>query len=98
MLLVCYLPVILFSLYSNYLSMEYISSLIQSGQLNTSLFLSNPTQFLDQLTKASRLMMEKFVYLMLFQQFLLLLVQPFAKAVMMQAYEVLFNPRPAPPA
>lgn len=98
LLLLCFLPLILFTIYSNLVMMHFISSLVDSGQLDFSLFLNNPPQFLSQVAKASQLMMEKYLYLGLFQQLLMLLVQPFAKAVLMHAYEVLFNPRPAPPA
>jgi hypothetical protein len=98
LLLLCFLPVILFAIYSNMVASQYISSLIQSGQLDPSLFLNNPPKFMAQITAAGKQLAEKYLYLALFQQLLLLLVQPFAKAVIAYAYEVLFNPGSTPPA
>lgn len=98
LLALCYLPVIVFAAYTNVTGWMDISALIQSGKLDPSLFMSNPSQFLAQMTAATKQLGAKYGELALFQQLLLLLVQPFAKAVLMEAYEVLFNPGSTPPA
>ena len=98
LLVLAFLPVVLFAIYHNIASWNFISSAIQSGQLDFSLWQKDPTAFRAQAEHFRALYFEHFFPWMLTQQFILLLVQPFGKAVMMQAYEVLFNPRPKPPA
>ena len=98
LLVIAFLPVVLIAIYHNILSWEYVSAAIQSGQLDFSLWQKDPAAFRTQMEHFRCPYVEHFFPLMLVQQLILLLVQPFGKAVLMQAYEVLFNPRPKPPA
>ncbi len=98
LLVISFLPVILFAIYTNILSMNFISSLMQSNQLDPALLTKNPSEFFTQMEHAGRLLTEKYGYLAFIQLLILFLVQPFAKGVLMCAYEILFNPRATPPA
>lgn len=98
LLILSFLPVILFAIFADILSMNYLSSLVQSGQLDPALLMKNPAEFFTKFEHTAQLFAEKYSYLGMIQLLILLLVQPFAKGVLMCAYEILFNPRPAPPA
>lgn len=98
LLVISFLPLIVFSIYTDVVSMHFMSLAIHAGQLDPSLWTRNFPEFMSQMDKVSRAFAEKYGYLGLIQLLLLFLVEPFAKAVLACAYEILFNPPPAPPA
>ncbi len=98
LLFLSFLPVILFAIYTDFVSMDFFSAATKAGQFDPSLWMRNPTEFFSQLEQLGRAFAEKYDYLGLIQLLILFLVQPFAKGVMMCAYEILFNSQPPPPA
>lgn len=98
LLIIAYLPAILISGVVGVVNMTFFYSLVHSGQLDPSLFSTDTAAYLAQVQKAEQLSTEKFFVLQLFNYLVWAIVQPFAKAVLVQAYEILFNPRTTPSA
>jgi hypothetical protein len=98
LMLVAFLPLILFAICLRVMTFSFAYSLYQSGQLNPSLLSSDPAAYSAQMEHLNQLVTAKFFVWGLIEQCILVVVQPFARAVLVQAYEILFHPRPAPPA
>jgi GYF domain 2 len=98
LMLVAFLPLILFAACFRIMTFSFAFSLYQSGQLNPSLLSSDPAAYSVQMEHLNQLVTAKFFVWGLIEQIIMVLIQPFARAVLVQAYEILFNPRPAPPA
>jgi GYF domain 2 len=93
-----FLPRLIFALCFRIATFTFVWSMYQSGQLNPSLFSTDQAAYLAQFEHMERLMAEKYAWWGWIEQAILVLVLPFARAVLVQAYEILFNPRSAPPA
>src|SRR5581483_621984 len=98
LLILSFLPFIVFAVYADILSLNFMYSMIHGGHFDPNLWMKDPAEFFKQVDNLGRLFAEKYSYLALIQLALLFLVQPFAKGSLMCAYEILFNPRPPPPA
>jgi hypothetical protein len=98
LILLAFLPLILYSLCFRVATFKFAFSLYQNGQLDPSLFSTNPSAYAAQLDNFRHLAEAKFYVWALIEQAILVLIQPFARAVLVQAYEILFNPRPTPSA
>ena len=87
LMLIAFLPVVLFMTYMTFriyqIIIQVFSAVVNSGQFDIGQFAGLATRLIP---------------LMLGQQLLMLLTLPFATAALMQAYEDLFGPRPAPAA
>jgi hypothetical protein len=98
LIILAFLPAILFSLFLKAEIARFVWSLVQSGQLDPSLFSKDPAAYSLQLEKAQQLAGNKYFIQSLIEQSIWVVIQPFARAVLIQAYEILFNPGPASPA
>ena len=98
LMILAFLPKILFSACFRIVTFTFVYALYQSGQLNPSLLQSDPAAYAAQFEQMERLMAAKYIWWVWIEQAILVLVLPFARAVLVQAYEILFNPRSAPPA
>jgi hypothetical protein len=96
--LVVYLPAILFGIGLFIMNIEYLIELYRTGQWDPALASSNRAAYNAQIEHIKDLMVAKFFVWQLIGQSIWLVMMPFARAVMVQAYEILFNPRSTPPA
>jgi hypothetical protein len=97
LLFLSFLPIILLTVYTDIVLMDFLSSAVHAGQLDLQLWTRNPAEFSAQVQQVSRAFADKHSYLGIIQLLIIFLVQPFAKGVTTCAYEILFNSRPAPP-
>jgi hypothetical protein len=98
LIVLAFLPAIIFTLIVKLETIKYVWSMVQSGQLDPSLFTKDPAAYSVQLEKAQKLVAAKYLVQNLIEQSIWVVIQPFARAVLIQASEILFNPRSAPPA
>jgi hypothetical protein len=98
LIVLVFLPVIIFETWFGIVAIKFYFTLVHTGQLDPSLFSRDFSAYLVQADNANRLLVEKYWAWGLTGQIILVVIQPFARAVLVQAYEILFNPRPAPPA
>jgi hypothetical protein len=96
--LLVYLPAILFGLGLFIMNVEYMLDLYRTGQWDPTLFSRDRAAYDVQTEHIRQLIMAKFFVWQLVAQSIWLVLMPFARAVMVQAYEILLNPRPTPPA
>ena len=96
--LVAYLPAILFAIGLFVMNVNYLLELYRTGQWDPSLYSRDRAAYTAQIEHIRQLMAAKFFVWQLVAQGFWVVMMPFARAVMVQAYEILFNPRSAPPA
>ena len=96
--LVVYLPAILFGIGLFIMNIIYLLDLYHTGQWDPSLFSKDPAAYSTQMEHIRQLVAAKFFGWQLMAQAILIVMIPFARAVMVQAYEILLNPRTAPTA
>jgi hypothetical protein len=96
--LVVYLPAILFATGLFIMHVEYLLELHRTGQWDPTLYSRDAVAYRIQIEHIKDLMAAKFFVWQLIAQSIWLVLMPFARAVMVQAYEILFNPRPTPAA
>lgn len=98
LIILAYLPRVIFAVCFRIMTFAFVWSMYKGGQLDPSLLSSDPAAYATQFEHMENLMADKFVWWAWIEQAIMLLVLPFATAVIVQAYEILFNPRPTPPA
>jgi hypothetical protein len=98
LIMAAFLPLIVFSACFRIMIFKYAFDLYQTGQFDPSLFSKDPAANSTQMERLNQLMTARFFVWQLIEQIILVVIQPFARAVLVQAYEILFNPRTAPTA
>ena len=96
--LVVYLPAILFGIGLLIMNFDYLLELHRTGQWDPMLYSRDTAAYTAQMEHIKDLMAAKFFVWQLIGQSIWLVLMPFARAVMVQAYEILLNRRPTPPA
>jgi hypothetical protein len=96
--LLVYLPAILFAMVLFIMNIDYLLELYRTGQWDPTLYSRDSAAYAAQMEHIRQLMAAKFFGWQLVAQSIWVVMTPFARAVLVQAYEILFNPRPAPPA
>jgi hypothetical protein len=96
--LVAYLPAILFASVLFIMNINFLLDLYHTGQWDPTLYSRDRAAYLVQMEHVKQLMAAKFFIWQLVAQSIWVVMTPFARAVLVQAYEILFNPRPTPSA
>ncbi|HXC99095.1 MAG TPA: GYF domain-containing protein [Verrucomicrobiae bacterium] len=98
LMMAAFLPLILFSACFRIMILKYAFDLYSTGQFDPSLFSKDQAAASVQMDHLNQLMTAKFFVWQVIEQIILVIIQPFARAVLVQAYEILFNPRTTPTA
>jgi hypothetical protein len=94
LLLIVFLPVIIYFIYASVSMGSLITGLVNSGDLDFAAWAKgNPDLVAKQIQKCLEKIQLPLIKLMMFQQLVFVLTLPFARAVLTEAYEILFGPR-----